>query len=1493
MKRLLIFLPFLLLMLSSVNGQRFTSFSGDPGTMVDEMKEFFATAPADRKKESDLVMRRFTEFWDGPWLTVEMQDHFMNTANVMLKRKMRPYPHFRAFIDAYAAFSMSPLSDFTEEWGEMILYHAENDVSTFHNKMDNYVILFNDALLFQSNNSRWRAEGEITKIGIDEEPFVEFELTDLIGASPQDSLTIYNTAGAYYPSSLRWKGKGGDIFWDRAGMGGDLKAQLDDYVINVNTPRVTGNNATLIYPQLFPTPIKGIVEDKAGLETTEEKATYPRFKSYDNNIVIPNIYENVDYIGGFEMRGASIMGSANEKNLARINIKKDHKIVASASSISFLFRTENILSDETKVSIYLEKDSISHAAASFRYNTANEELLISRQKNGIGRSPFIDSYHKIDIYAEAILWKLNTETIEIKPIFGFTTETPAIFESQNYFEKSVMRTIQGFNDVSPLYSLWELFRTYKYEKLPFKRVVAHFKKSESDIRQMMIDFAAMGFIEYDIHNDEIIYRSKIAQYLNNDVGQKDYDQIKIESATHYASIDLTNYDLRVTGCEFFALSDAQIVNVYPTDEKVTIRKGRDMLFSGRVIAGLFDFVTHNCEFDYEKFRVDMNVIDSMIMYVEDKQGPQNMYGEYRLQKVKSVVEEISGTLFIDEPSNKSGKIDYPDYPIFESRKGGKVFYDQPYVLNGHYKRDQFFFALDLFRIVNLDNFVIDSMRFKGYLNSGGIFPDIHEELVTRPDFSLGFVYRTDANGLQAYQRKGHYYGLIDLSNKGLRGKGDIKYQTSMSNCDSLTFYLDRTTGKVTKHEVTPSLAGIEFPHALVHHASLNWEPYEDQMFIHTINEPMSVFDETELTGFSKLTPYGMYGGGVVKFKRADLTSRNFYFKHHELLADTANLRIFALEEEGFAFTTDNYNSHIDFKTREGKFISNGDVSEVFFVKNEMKANASDFDWIPIDENVLRFKWKDEYADVDINATPSRELVDMISEHNVLTATNPDKKGLHFSALSAEFDFGTNIINADGVRFINSGDAAIIPHDGKVTIYEKARLQPFTNSRILAGRENKFHEIYNANANILTANKFNGSGYYDYIDENEMVYQIHFDTIWFQNTTQGKATIPMEAEFKFSPYFGFDGRAELHSDKEFLYYVGGVEFIHDCDLQKPARLLILQEIDPLNIYIEIHDRSKDVNDRKAVVAIASTNKDGRIYTCFGAAKDQFNDAEYISVFGYITYDKTERCFKAGSMEKLEDVYAPGNIVYLDHYNCVATGRGAIDMGTKLGRIDFNTTGTIINYMKADSAVMNLTTSIDFFFNKEAMAILYKAINESYSLDFVGEDDDNAFEWALIDILGEEDYQTYLTDFGMGSQNKKLPPKLQVNFLFTNMDFEWDRDNSAFVSQLHLPLIIFNSEHVYRSVTGRVVIEKRGSRNRLYIYFEFDDDYYIFQFENNIMYGYSSNPDFNNAISKVKAKNRMITADREKKLPSFSYRLGNRATQKKFVNKFYIIEEEEED
>ena len=601
------------------------------------------------------------------------------------------------------------------------------------------------------------------------------------------------------------------------------------------------------------------------------------------------------------------------EDLKQFTIFIEKKPVVKIVAKTFIVNPELIVAQDAVAVVYLDADSIYHPCADFSYNNVTTELWISRKTYGLGRSPFFDSYHKLEITADALYGKMNTIMMEFRTLLFQNTDKSALFQSQDYFDTEIMKYNKGYNDKHPMLELWELFKTYDFNPISMRHVINAFRRSKTDMTILLIEYAVQGFIDYDMQNDVIYYKRKLANYLNNESKSRDYDNLLWKSKSHFATLNMKNFDLTIYDCDFFVISNTNIVNVYPAGEKVTIKKNRDLHFSGRVIGGLFDFVARGCTFDYDKFTLNMPEIDSMVMFSEDKSKPKDIYGEYPLKRVKNAVEDISGTLFIDAPSNKSGNKDLLNYPIFESREGGKVYFDQPFILNAEYKRDSFYFMIDYFVIKNLDNFDIDATKIPGRLVSGGIFPDIYEPLKVQPDNSLGFIHYTDSAGIPMFGGTAHYTNAINLSNKGLRGKGKIDYLTSIVESDSLVFYLQSVRGEANSFHVKPQLTQVEYPETFTTQARLLFEPYKDEMHVTSQKKPFAIFNESTFEGTLTLSPKALTGNGILNFKRAELQSKVMTLKNHAVESENADLRIFdSRDSKEYAFTTNNFATHIDF-----------------------------------------------------------------------------------------------------------------------------------------------------------------------------------------------------------------------------------------------------------------------------------------------------------------------------------------------------------------------------------------------------------------------------------------------------------------------------------------------------------------------------------------------------------------------------------------------------
>jgi hypothetical protein len=185
--------------------------------------------------------------------------------------------------------------------------------------------------------------------------------------------------------------------------------------------------------------------------------------------------------------------------------------------------------------------------------------------------------------------------------------------------------------------------------------------------------------------------------------------------------------------------------------------------------------------------------------VEDESLGRNEYGQIAKTRVKSVIRDVQGYLKVDAPSNKGGfhSQAYPQYPIFTCTKTSFVYWSDPAIQKGAYKKEKFFYQLQPFTIDSLDNFSKKDLRFEGTLVSGGIFPDITEPLVLMDDNSLGFIRET-GNDMPSYGGKAKVKAELKLNYSGLKGGGDFSYLTATASSKEFLFLPDSMSGNTYK-----------------------------------------------------------------------------------------------------------------------------------------------------------------------------------------------------------------------------------------------------------------------------------------------------------------------------------------------------------------------------------------------------------------------------------------------------------------------------------------------------------------------------------------------------------------------------------------------------------------------------------------------------------------------------------------------------------------------
>ena len=1491
-----------------VEAQAIKKFSNDDDQFLKELADFFDTPNKNISKQGKNFIKNFTETWEAGKFTVEHQKKIKNTCNRLLELKYQPYPEFLDYLTTVLnVYNNGKEVKTFDDW-QLTLEKLMNAKKVKRIELSNYIefgkLLLSNNVLYQTNVLTWFSNSQNYSIEFDTIPKVIFPALDLICSIKDDSSIIFNTKGVYYPTINLWMGTGGTVNWLRGGFNSNkVYAELKKYQIYTKVSNFSADSVLFYNTDFFDKPMYGKLEEKLLANVTPEKATYPRFDSYDKRLKINNIFKDVDYEGGFSMYGSQFRGKGDEENKALLIFKRENKIFVVSASKRYLIRKDRINAERAAVTIRWEEDSIYHPSVQFRYDNNKRELTLIRVNEDISKSPFFDSYHKVDIYCETMNWKMDEPKIDLQMVQGASSESEALFESANYFSDFSYVKLQGIDKEHPLRLVKSYSSKVNSRTFSVSGFSKFFGKAPEQAESMLIKLAYMGFLIYDDDKQQVTVKDKLFDYLNSKDKKTDYDVIQFSSvisALPNATISLLNFDMLMRGVSRVFLSDSQNVFIYPYDQELTLMKNRDFTFTGRVHAGLFDFYAKKCLFEYDKFNINMPFIDSLRFAVLDKSKDPDMYGNYPRVTIKSVIEDLSGDILIDYPYNKSGLKSFPDYPIFNSKSESFVYYDKNSIQRGVYKRDKFFYHLEPFTIDSLDNKSTEGILFKGYLASANIFPDINEPLVVRPDFSLGFVRETPPSGYPAYGGKGNYTSKIDLSNKGLKGDGNLKFLNSNSFSDDFTFFPDSVNAIAQNFENEEQSGKVEFPLVKANDVDLHWEPYRDIMYVEKIEKPLELYAEkTLMHGKIILQPGGLTGSGLMQFSDAEIDSKLFKYKRRNFDADTSNFRLRTYDLSELAFSTFNYKAHVDFDNRKGEFVSNGGASKVEFPVNKYICYMDQFEWYMDKEEIALANTSGKYSNLE--KLSNSEAVDIDLTGSEFISVHPDQDSLRFFSPKAKYNLKNNIIKAEDVKYIRVADAAIFPDSGNVTILKNAEMIPFNNAQILANTTTKYHSIYNATVKIYTAKKYSASGNYDYVDEDGKKQQLYFHDVKVDTSGQTIAygNIADSVSFTLSPNFGFMGKIKLEANKEFLFFDGGVKISHNCDKLSRQWLAFKSEINPSNIVIPVDEKPKNLNGVDIANGIFYASDSSDIYTAFLSRKHKPGDADIITASGFMIYDKISKEYRIASKEKLKQDKLPGNLLSLVTNDCYTYGEGKINLANDLGRINFSTYGNISHYIIPDSTTLNVVIIVDFYFNKDAIDLMINDIVKNNTLPGISLSSD-VYTKALAEILGTETADKLIAEQNLyGSEIKKYPDKLINTLFFTDVKLKWNPETKSYVSIGDVGLGSSGKTQINKYVKAYIEIQKNRGGDILTIYMEPEPGkWYYFNYTRGLMQAFSSDNQFIKFIEDTKPEDRQLKTEKgqqpyrysrstERKVKSFLKKMENSDTKK---NYFEEIEED---
>ena len=132
-----------------------------------------------------------------------------------------------------------------------------------------------------------------------------------------------------------------------------------------------------------------------------------------------------------------------------------------------------------------------------------------------------------------------------------------------------------------------------------------------------------GFANYNTKTGHVEIIAAGFLVLQAAANKRDFDNVFISSKMtkgFNASFNLDSMYLSINGVKKFWVTADYKGSITPENGKISMRENREIIFNGGVTLGQFDYQGRNFQFDYEKFLINLNHIDSVDLRLSNSDG---------------------------------------------------------------------------------------------------------------------------------------------------------------------------------------------------------------------------------------------------------------------------------------------------------------------------------------------------------------------------------------------------------------------------------------------------------------------------------------------------------------------------------------------------------------------------------------------------------------------------------------------------------------------------------------------------------------------------------------------------------------------------------------------------------------------------------------------------------------------------------------------------------
>lgn len=1362
--------------------------------------------------------------------------------NAMHSRKMNVYPMYKDFISASLSATNSGFDEkFQDRWYLFVKGILENakkgnnrDFKTF---LDFSNDLFGQNALVAEKSKTYRIETKDLSFAYDKGNFiVKVPQTNLQGFFKSDTVYIFNTSGEYNIMEKIWTGNMGVINWARVGFApSEVSASFGRYKIDMTKPDYTIDSVMLTYPEYFPKPIMGKLLDKITKEQDFTTVRYPQFTSYNKNYSFDNkIAANLRMSGGFVMKGPDVVVGSEDGSAVKVAIYNlaNTKKLLEAEGLSCIFkRGQFIRMDKSRIKLYAEKDSVTHPFASLKYEVQKNQIIILGEEYGSGKARYRSSFHNMAFDAEMLTWKINEGDMTLSMLVGRGKNASKFISENNFDRETYNQARTASAEINPLSILAKLSKDGAFP-IPLDNLVAAYGPSFSSSSVLPAVFALEkdGFLNYSSTDQTItINKDKVTFYQKAYKKEIDYDLLRFKGygEKSIGKFSVGTNQISVNRVAHIPFNDSTYVHAYPYQSSNTeIGKNRQLKFAGKVLAGRLDFYGSDYKFNYDSFSIKSDSVDKLKINIPEKKDEAS--GEEILQPLKSTLEHVKGQIYINGKFNKSGMQSARMYPKLTTYDNSFVYYDNPNIYRGKYKRENFYFKVFPFKKDSLLHFEPSSLFYDGELNSADIFPIFKEKLLIQKDLSLGFTTQSPATGYKNYKGKGNFTGSIKLSNSGLVAKGELSYMTTTLSSDSILYFPEETSLLAKTVEMKEQKGLVEYPQMSADSALVAWKPYADTMLLaSTKRNPFDMFNQgTKMHGLLILENNGLSGDGFLDFEEAKITSNQMKFKSTTMKADTSSMEIKSLGNK-ITFKTPNVSCLMNFETKIGDFKSNDKDISTDFAYNQYKGEINEFRW-DINKKILTFSAKEG------------------TKGSRFTSTHPMQDSLTFYCKKAEYNMVTSIIKMEGVEEILIADSRVIPDGGKVNIFPEAKMETLKNATIEGDTANMYHVIEKATLDITGKNEVVGYGEYtlkvnnqDYpirlhsikVDRKDLPIEKKLKTKKYTYTIEGTGKVEKSQNLKIYRNTDFHGNVHIFLNKKFPHFEGmqRIEFTNPS--YKSPWFAVDNEINVAEL--SMYKKELKAENEKDLYTGFFVDRETHTgwYTGLLAPLKGESDNITLDGRGVIKHLPADNHYYFGDSARILSGASKGTKLDYSDAEGTINAEGKINPALRMGGIPFTMAGYMQNNLNENSYKFFGGAGMNITLDPKVMSALSNFIATEFETNKDISYIKKETRYAFNELCHPKDYANFFADVDKGIGIQNGPKYTPFNILFTDLIMDYDKADVVFRSKPELGISMFGGMPINKLSQGHLEIGYGEifdyftlyikSKNREWLYIRYSD------------------------------------------------------------------------